>query len=73
MHERLYPLATAIYRNAPGGRATARLKACLKLLKLLACDAVRPPQMPVTPAEQTALELALRSAGYFAGSENSGV
>jgi 4-hydroxy-tetrahydrodipicolinate synthase len=59
MHERLYPLAVAIYRDAPGGRATARLKACLRLLGRLACDAVRPPQAPVTPTEQRALELAL--------------
>ena len=28
----LYPLAVAIYRAAPGGRATSRLKACLRML-----------------------------------------
>ena len=63
IHEKLYPLAAAIYRDAPGGRATARLKVCLKLLGRLACDLVRPPQLPVTSSEQRALELALRTAG----------
>ncbi|WP_314945277.1 dihydrodipicolinate synthase family protein [Bradyrhizobium cosmicum] len=63
MHAKLYPLAAAIYRDAPGGRATARLKACLKLLGRLSCDAVRPPQPPVTSAELHVLELALRTAG----------
>jgi 4-hydroxy-tetrahydrodipicolinate synthase len=63
IHDRLYPLAAAIYRDAPGGRATARLKACLKLLGRLSCDAVRPPQPPVTSNELHALELALRRAG----------
>ncbi|UPK39219.1 dihydrodipicolinate synthase family protein [Bradyrhizobium sp. 186] len=62
-NEKLYPLVAAIYRDAPGGRATARLKACLKLLGRLSCDAVRPPQPPVTPDELHALELALRLAG----------
>lgn len=65
VHEKLYPLAVAIYRDVPGGRAVARLKACLKLLGRLTCDTVRPPQLPVTPTEQHALELALRTAGYL--------
>ncbi|WP_439374476.1 dihydrodipicolinate synthase family protein [Bradyrhizobium sp. DASA03120] len=63
-HEKLYPLAVAIYRDAPGGRATVRLKACLKLLGRLSCDAARPPQPAATPAELHGLELALRTAGY---------
>lgn len=63
-HENLYPLAVAIYRDAPGGRAAARLKACLRLLGRLTCDAVRPPLLPVTPIEQHALVLALHRAGY---------
>ncbi|MBW7969704.1 dihydrodipicolinate synthase family protein [Bradyrhizobium sp. BR 10289] len=62
-HEKLYPLAVAIYRDAPGGRATVRLKACLKLLGRLSCDAARPPQLPATPNELRALEQALCSAG----------
>jgi 4-hydroxy-tetrahydrodipicolinate synthase len=62
-HEKLYPLAVAIYRDAPGGRATVRLKACLKLLGRLSCDAVRPPQPSATRGELQALERALRIAG----------
>ncbi|MCW1992300.1 UNVERIFIED_ORG: 4-hydroxy-tetrahydrodipicolinate synthase [Bradyrhizobium japonicum] len=62
-HEKLYPLAVAIYRDAPGGRATVRLKACLKLLGRLSCDAARPPQPPATSNELRALEQALRIAG----------
>lgn len=64
-HEKLYPLAVAIYREAPGGRATVRLKACLKLLGRLSCDAARPPQPPATRGELQALEQALRTAGVL--------
>jgi 4-hydroxy-tetrahydrodipicolinate synthase len=70
VHEKLYPLAVAIYRDPPGGRAVARLKACLKLLGRLACDAVRPPQLPVTSHDRRALELALLAAGYPADGKN---
>jgi 4-hydroxy-tetrahydrodipicolinate synthase len=63
VHEKLYPLAVAIYRDAPGGRATVRLKACLKLLGFLSCEVARPPQTPVTPNELRTLEEALRLAG----------
>ena len=69
-HEKLYPLAVAIYRDAPGGRAAARLKACLKLLGRLACDVVRPPQLSVTSSEQHALRQALQVAGYLADRSN---
>jgi 4-hydroxy-tetrahydrodipicolinate synthase len=62
-HERIYPLAVAIYRDAPGGRATARLKAALVILGRLACDAVRPPQPAATRAEYLAVETALKRAG----------
>lgn len=63
MHERLYPLAVAIYRDAPGGRATARLKTCLRLLGRLSSDSLRPPQPPCGPQEVAALQGALRTAG----------
>jgi 4-hydroxy-tetrahydrodipicolinate synthase len=62
LHDRIYPLATAIYRDAPGGRATARLKTCLKLLGRLDDDTLRPPQIPTTPAETDTLRRALESA-----------
>jgi 4-hydroxy-tetrahydrodipicolinate synthase len=63
LHEKLYPLSVAIYRNAPDGRATARLKACLKLLGVLQNDTLRPPQHPATTAEMRALSAALHIAG----------
>jgi 4-hydroxy-tetrahydrodipicolinate synthase len=67
LHDKLYPLSVAIYRDAPGGRATARLKACLKLLGLLQQDTLRPPQQSVTTAEMNALSTALQIAGYVVG------
>jgi len=51
IHERIYPLSVAIYRRAPGNRATARLKTCLKLLGCLEHDTARPPIQPL-PAEE---------------------
>lgn len=63
LHDRIYPLAVAIYRNAPGGRATARLKACLSLLGKLDAPIVRPPQPPVSEQERSSLRAALATAG----------
>lgn len=63
LHERIYPLAVAIYRDAPGGRATARLKACLQLLGRLPDAVVRPPQPPASAAEIASLTKALAAAG----------
>lgn len=62
-HERIYPLAVAIYRDAPGGRANARLKACLKILGRLDNDRVRPPQPSATREEYKRLEAALDGLG----------
>ncbi len=59
LHNRLYALAVAIYRDAPGGRATARLKACLMIKGQLAQATLRPPQPPVSQAEWSRLEQAL--------------
>lgn len=63
LHDRIYPLSVAIYRQAPGGRATARLKACLMILGQLHDATVRPPQPPVSPIEIQSLTRALASAG----------
>lgn len=63
VHERLYALSVAIYRDAPGGRATARLKTCLKLLGRIAHDGLRPPHAPSDRHETLALAAALRAAG----------
>jgi 4-hydroxy-tetrahydrodipicolinate synthase len=61
-HEIIYPLACAVYRAQPSGRATPRLKACLKILGRLSCDAARPPFMPLPPEEYRVLERALDHA-----------
>lgn len=50
-HERMYPLSRAIYREAPGGRANARLKTCLMLLGRFESDRMIPP-VPTTPLEE---------------------
>lgn len=61
-HDVIYPLAGAIYRIGPAGRATQRLKACLKILGRLACDHARAPQAPLPPEEYRRLEAALMHA-----------
>ncbi|ETX06526.1 MAG: dihydrodipicolinate synthetase [Candidatus Entotheonella gemina] len=64
-HEVIYPLAKAIYGSPPGGRATARLKTCLKLLERLDDDRVRPPMGPLDAGEVNALSEALVAAGLL--------
>ena len=61
IHERIEPLADAIYGQPPGGRATARIKWCLARLGRIADAAVRPPVGSVEPAEAAVLEAALRA------------
>ena len=63
LHDALYPLAVAIYRAAPGGRATSRLKACLRMLGRIPSEAVRPPLVPLDAAEHARLLAALLHAG----------
>ena len=62
-YELIYPLAVAIYRRQPSGRATARLKTCLRLLGRLPSDQVRPPLLRVPEAEIAGLERALAASG----------
>ena len=63
LHEKLEPLAEAIYGAPPGGRATARLKFCLAEMAIIADPAVRPPQPPVTGSEADMLRDAMRASG----------
>ncbi|PWS37101.1 dihydrodipicolinate synthase family protein [Falsiroseomonas bella] len=63
LHEKLEPLAEAIYGAPPGGRATARLKFCLAEMGVIADPALRPPQPPVSPPEAAMLRQAMRSSG----------
>lgn len=62
-HERLYPLARAIYRNAPGGRANARLKTCLALCGKFESDRMIPPVGNTPQEEYDRLRAALVLAG----------
>ena len=62
LHERVYPLAKAIYGTAPGSHANARLKACLHLLGHFPHPSMRPPIPPLSHAEIAHLEDALAVA-----------
>jgi 4-hydroxy-tetrahydrodipicolinate synthase len=62
LHERVYPLAKAIYGTAPGSHANARLKACLHLLGHFPHPSMRPPIPPLSHAEMARLEDALAIA-----------
>jgi 4-hydroxy-tetrahydrodipicolinate synthase len=66
LHARIQPLANAIYGRAPGGLATARLKACMALLVLWENPLPRPPITALPEAEITALRAALVEAGLMA-------
>jgi 4-hydroxy-tetrahydrodipicolinate synthase len=66
LHERIYPLAKAIYGTAPGSLATARIKACLKLLGRLEHATCRAPVGDLPPEEVARLEAVLTAAGLVA-------
>lgn len=63
LHEKLEPLAEAIYGSPPGGRATARLKFYLREMGVIPDATVRLPQPPVEAAEAAMLRAALRESG----------
>lgn len=63
VHDQIYPLSVAIYRDQPGGRATARLKAALAMLGRIPSDACRPPQPAATLEERARIAEALRHVG----------
>jgi 4-hydroxy-tetrahydrodipicolinate synthase len=64
-HAAIYPLARAIYGTTPGYHATARLKACLKLLGRLSDDQVRPPIQRLQHGEIERLHGILRHSGLL--------
>ncbi|MBE9607321.1 dihydrodipicolinate synthase family protein [Acetobacteraceae bacterium H6797] len=66
LHDRLAPLARAIYGAAPPGLATPRLKACLHLLGRLPAPHSRAPLPLLSPAEHAVLREALITAGVMA-------
>ena len=63
LHDLMYPLSVAIYRRAPGNRATARLKQCLAMLGRIPSAIARPPIQPLPDAECEELRKALEIAG----------
>jgi 4-hydroxy-tetrahydrodipicolinate synthase len=63
LHDRIYPLAKAIYGTAPGSLATARLKACLKLMGRLERATCRAPVGDLPAEEYERLAFALAEAG----------
>ncbi|MBB5695449.1 dihydrodipicolinate synthase family protein [Muricoccus pecuniae] len=63
LHERLAPLAKAIYGTAPPGLATPRLKACLHILGRLPVPVCRAPLPALEATEMDALRAALAHAG----------
>jgi len=63
LHEKLEPLAEAIYGAPPGGRATARLKWCLREMGIIPDATVRLPQPPVDAADAAVLLAALNASG----------
>lgn len=63
LHERLEPLAEAIYGAPPAGRATARLKWCLREMGVIPDATVRLPQPPVDAADAAALRAAMTASG----------
>ncbi|WP_131194620.1 dihydrodipicolinate synthase family protein [Lichenihabitans psoromatis] len=65
LHERIQPLANAIYGVAPGGLATARLKACMVLLGRWSNGATRAPITGLSAIEIDDLRDALVTAGLI--------
>ncbi len=67
LHEQIYPIAKAIYGTAPGSLATARIKACLKLLGRIKDATCRAPVGDLPAEEFKRLEVALSSASFATG------
>jgi 4-hydroxy-tetrahydrodipicolinate synthase len=67
LHVRIQPLANAIYGHAPGGLATARLKACMVLIGAWANGSPRAPISDLPPEEMARLRSALVEAGLLEG------
>jgi 4-hydroxy-tetrahydrodipicolinate synthase len=63
LHQRIQPLANAIYGQAPAGLATARLKACMVLTSAWTNGAPRPPITALPAGEMERLRAALIEAG----------
>lgn len=62
-HDRIYPLAKAVYGTSPGSLATARLKACLKILGRIDIATCRAPIGDLPPEEYDRLARVMAEAG----------
>lgn len=71
LHDRIYPLAKAVYGTAPGSLATARLKACLKILGRIENATCRAPVGYLPKEEYDRLAQVLSEAGLVAGATPS--
>lgn len=67
LHDRIYPLAKAVYGTAPGSLATARLKACLKILGRIDIATCRAPVGDLPKEEYDRLARVLSEVGLEAG------
>ncbi len=65
IHERIQPLASAIYGTPPAGHATARLKLCMELLGRWPDGRPLPPQGPLPAEERARIRAALARAGLL--------
>jgi len=68
LHDRIYPLAKAVYGTAPGSLATARLKACLKILGRIDNATCRAPVGDLPKDEYDRLTQVLAGVGLVTGS-----
>jgi len=66
-HEAIYALSVAIYRDQPTNLATARLKACLKILGRMPHDTVRRPMRQLSTPELDRLRQALATPNLITG------
>jgi 4-hydroxy-tetrahydrodipicolinate synthase len=63
LNDRIYPLARAVYAEAPGGLVSARLKACLVMLGRITAGRCKAPIGALSAAELEKLAVAMRLAG----------
>ncbi len=66
-HDRIYPIALAIYEDPLSNRTTAKLKACLLAQGLIDHDDLLPPAFVATAEERQRLAVALGEATASAG------
>jgi 4-hydroxy-tetrahydrodipicolinate synthase len=66
LNDKIYPLAQAVYADAPAGLVGARLKVCLALLGRITAIGCKAPVGRLSPAEVDRIAAALEAAGVEA-------